>query len=368
MNQRTECFAACLRRARTERGITQKELGEQLGFSEKTVSKWECGAAIPDIETLFSICEVLHVDLEMLFSTGETYYLGIDGGGTKTALLLESGDGGERRTLTVEGCNPVDVGIERAREILRGAIYEICRGIRLSSVRAFAGIAGGSTGTMKEELHTFFSELRFAAFENDSDNKNIIAAGLGDRDGVTVVMGTGFCVYTQKKGKHHRSAGWGYLLDDGGSGYNLGRDALHAYFAAYDGTGERTLLSEEIDRICPGGESALIRFVYGSPKQAVATFAPAVLAAMRRGDRVAKEILDRNMRVAAEVIEAAARIFSAERIPVVLAGGLSGVDEVVTSLRASLKAPEKFDLRVLDCSPVEGALMLAKRLGGRENE
>ena len=368
MDKRMECFATCLRRVRTERGITQRELGERLGFSEKTVSKWECGAAIPDIETLFSLCEVLHVDLETLFSTGEIYYLGIDGGGTKTALLLENGDGSERRTLTVGGCNPVDVGMERTREILRGAIYEICRGIRLSSVRAFAGIAGGSTGTMKEELHAFFTELHFAAFENDSDNKNIIAAGLGDADGVTVIMGTGFCVYAQKNGKHHRSAGWGYLLDDGGSGYNLGRDALHAYFAAYDGTGERTLLSEEIDRICPGGESALIRFIYGTPKHAVASFAPAVLAATRRGDRVAREILDRNMRVAAGVIESATQIFDAERIPVVLAGGLSGVDEVVKTLRASFVTPGKFDLRVLDCAPVEGALMLARRVGGEKDE
>ena len=39
--------------------MTQKELGEALGFSEKTISKWECGAAIPDVDTLFSLCDLL---------------------------------------------------------------------------------------------------------------------------------------------------------------------------------------------------------------------------------------------------------------------------------------------------------------------
>lgn len=368
MGSRTEYFATCLRRERLARGITQRALGERLGFSEKTVSKWECGAAIPDMETLFSICEVLKVDLDTLFSTGERYFLGIDGGGTKTALLLENGDGSERRSLTVEGCNPVDVGIDRAREILREAIYEICHGIRLSSVSVFAGIAGGSTGEMRTRLCEFFSELHFAAFENDSDNRNIIAAGLGAHDGVTAVMGTGFCVYTQRNGARHRSSGWGYLLDDGGSGYNLGRDALHAYFAAYDGTGAATLLTEEVDRVCPGGESALICYAYGSPKRAIASFAPAVLAAVRRGDPVATEILRRNMRVAAGVIESAAGVFDEARIPVVLAGGLSAVSEIVEELRAALINPDRYEIRVLDCAPAEGALMLARGLGGSRNE
>ncbi len=366
--RRTECFATRLRQERLARGITQRELGERLGFSEKSVSKWECGAAIPDIETLFGLAEILEVDLDSLFSAGERYFLGIDGGGTKTALMLADEDGSVLRELTVEGCNPVDVGIERAKEILRGAIYEILRGIRLSSVILFAGIAGGTTGKMREQLHAFFSEFRFAAFENDSDNKNIISAGLGERDGITVVMGTGFCIYTQKRGVHHRISGWGYLLDDGGSGYNLGRDALHAYFAAYDGTGEETLLTEEIDRIHAGGERALIEYVYSSPKRALASFAPAVLAAKQRGDRVATEILERNMRVAARLIERAADTFGAERIPVVLAGGLTGERDVVECLCASFARPAQFDVEVLDCAPVTGALMLAKRLGGKRDE
>ncbi|MBQ8310358.1 MAG: XRE family transcriptional regulator [Clostridia bacterium] len=361
-------FARNLRNARNAQGLTQRELGERIGFSEKTVSKWECGAALPDVGTLFSIAELLRVNAETLLSDGKRYFLGIDGGGTKTDLALADTGGTILRTHRTSACNPVDIGIENATVILREAIFEICRGIRLSEVTMFAGIAGGTSGKTREQLHAFFSELGFAQFENDSDNQNIIAAGLGTRDGMTVILGTGFCIYTQRSGVRKRISGWGYLLDDGGSGYNLGRDALHAYFAAYDGTGEKTLLAEEIDRIYAGGADALIAYAYSAGKRAVASFAPAVFAACARGDAVARAILERNVHVAADLIGRAAATLTCEPIPVVLAGGLTGVPQMMDALCDRLRKSGSYQLGILQCEPVQGALMLARRLGGVGDE
>ena len=47
-------FIALLRR---ERGITQAELGEKIGVTNKTVSRWENGNYMPDIATMLSLCE-----------------------------------------------------------------------------------------------------------------------------------------------------------------------------------------------------------------------------------------------------------------------------------------------------------------------
>jgi len=359
-------FSRNLRRIRALRGLTQRTLGERLGFSEKTVSKWECGAAIPDVETLFSLCEILQTTVEALFSDGLRYFLGIDGGGTKTALMLADEEGRILRTHRADACNPVDIGMENAQRILKDAIFEVCRGIPLSSVCMFAGIAGGSSGDTKERLYSFFKQFGFAAFENDSDNRSIIAAGLGDADGITVILGTGFCVYTQKGGKHHRIGGWGYLIDDGGSGYNLGRDALHAYFSAYDGTGEKTLLTEEIDRIRAGGVEGLITYVYGNGKKAVASMTPAVIAAHRRGDTVATAILERNMEEAARVIACASREFDGASVPVILAGGLTNEACVLECLCDKLSGIGIDRIEILACEPVVGALMLAKKQKGEE--
>ena len=357
-------FGENLRRMRLESGLTQKSLGECIGFSEKSVSKWECGAALPDIETFFSIAEILKINAEVLLQNEAHYFLGIDGGGTKTDLVLSDESGTVLRTCRANACNPVDVGMETAKAVLRDAIYEVCRGVRMSSVSVFAGIAGGTTVGIKEDLRAFFAEFGFAHFESDSDNRNIVAAGLGDSDGMTVILGTGFCIYTQKGGVQKRISGWGYLLDDGGSGYNLGRDALHAYYAAHDGTGEATLLTEEIDRIRAGGPAKLLPYVYKEGKSAIASFAPAVFAACERGDALACAILDRNIGVAAELIRRAANMIGDESVRVVLAGGLTKERRMMSGLRVALGDSARYRLEILQCDPVQGALILARKSGG----
>ena len=68
------------------------------------------------------------------------FYLGIDGGGTKTELALADQQGNIIKNLFAEGCNPMDVGIEKTKQILKAAIYEICGDIPLARVKVFAGI------------------------------------------------------------------------------------------------------------------------------------------------------------------------------------------------------------------------------------
>lgn len=53
---------------RKEIGMTQKEMAEQLGVSDKTVSKWETGRGIPDTTILNKICDVLHISVVELLS------------------------------------------------------------------------------------------------------------------------------------------------------------------------------------------------------------------------------------------------------------------------------------------------------------
>ena len=362
----TKNFPSNLKEARRSLGLTQRALGERIGFSEKTVSKWEKGVSLPDIETVFSICDALQMKTETLFSGGEHYYLGIDGGGTKTAMLLANGEGEILRRIYTDACNPVDIGMENAKKILKDGIFEIARGIPFGDITVFAGIAGGTSGATKGKLSAFFEEFGFFKFENDSDNVNNIAAGLGDRDGIAVTLGTGFCVFTQKSLQHRRIGGWGYLLDNGGGGYNFGRDALHAYFSAYDGSGETTLLQEEIDRIYAGGPHALISYAYGQGKKAVASFAPAVFAACDRGDRIACEILERNMKEVARLVFVALQEFNGTAVPIVFAGGLTKEARVVSWLKEELEEKNGCPVSVLNEEPVMGALKLAIKLGGKK--
>ena len=53
-------------RKRKEQNFTQEQLAEQLGVSNKTVSKWENGKCMPDYSIIQTLCEALHVTLPEL--------------------------------------------------------------------------------------------------------------------------------------------------------------------------------------------------------------------------------------------------------------------------------------------------------------
>lgn len=54
--------------ARKERGLTQKQLGELVGVSDKTISKWECGRGMPELSAIMPVCEALHMNVNELLS------------------------------------------------------------------------------------------------------------------------------------------------------------------------------------------------------------------------------------------------------------------------------------------------------------
>ena len=53
---------------RKEKQMTQKQLGEALGISDKTVSKWECGNGLPDISNIMPLCNILEINVNELIS------------------------------------------------------------------------------------------------------------------------------------------------------------------------------------------------------------------------------------------------------------------------------------------------------------
>lgn len=63
---RNEKAGEQIRRLRLEKNLTQKELAEKLGISDKTVSKWECGGGLPDTEFWPALSELLSVPVETI--------------------------------------------------------------------------------------------------------------------------------------------------------------------------------------------------------------------------------------------------------------------------------------------------------------
>ena len=291
------------------------------------------------------------------------HYLGIDGGGTKTAFALGDSKGQILKRLTLGPCNPNDVGFPEALRILRQGILDICQGHDVSRISAFAGLAGCSSEENLPRIREFLSEFGFLRFSNHNDAQNAVAAALEGGDGITVVMGTGSICYAKKDASLYRIGGYGYLFGDVGSGFALGRDAILAALQMEDKSGCDTLLHSLVAQKC--GRSTVLSAIdvfYQKGKKEISSFAPLVFEAYLRSDKRAEEILKANLQGIADLICGAASYFDIDDIPLVFCGGLTGASDIWMELLQDIlrsRSSRNFKTSVCKNEPVLGALLLA---------
>jgi N-acetylglucosamine kinase-like BadF-type ATPase len=298
-----------------------------------------------------------------------TYYIGIDGGGTKTEGVLTSSEGALLARALCSSTNPNDVtpeiSVARLTELVRTLLT--ASGLTeeaLAETSLFFGVAGGINHgpTLEVALRSAFPAAKHLRVRSDA---HILLSGeLPEGDGACIICGTGSVCFLRRGEELFRIGGWGYLLDSGGSGYDLGRDALEAALRAFDGRGEVTLLTGLLTEHLGGAVNTRITEIYREGKPYIANCAPLVFEAAAAGDAVANAILRRNARKLAEYIEAAWRHLNAElsaearSLPVVMGGGISQkASPLWAELVASLTDPSiPFRITVATAPPVFGAV------------
>lgn len=295
------------------------------------------------------------------------YYLGIDGGGTKTDAALCDEDGRiAARTLGPAG-NLVDIGVPAYAALLDDLLDRLARqtGGSLPPVAAaFAGLSGGSdqkiAAVCRQLLRDRLPDTPLVA--GGDDRQSLLAGGLYGADGCVLISGTGCACTARVKGRQHSIGGWGYLFDGKGGGFDIGRDAVTAALRAYDGRGEPTRLLPLLEAELGCGIEEALPGLYGAGKRRIASLAPLVFSAAREGDAVASGILDENMRELALWLDTAAKDF-AGAFPTVVAGGiLMKSDDALRRLRSFVKSatcPVRMTM-----APVFGAVIAAMLLGG----
>ncbi|MBE6628590.1 MAG: XRE family transcriptional regulator [Ruminococcaceae bacterium] len=362
----TKAFGANLKQLRKDAGLTQVELAERLGYSSKAVSKWESGECIAPAVLLPTIAKILHTDVNSLLRHSDeiAYFLGVDGGGTKTEFLLAKANGEIIRQTILSGCNPNDVGLSACFEVLKQGITELCRDIPHDQISLFAGFAGCGTGPNRQKTLQFLSTFGFRQMDCNSDTYNAMAATLGDRNGIIVIAGTGSITFVQKNGEKHRRGGFNYLFEEGGSGYTVGRDAFHFALKAEERGNTDSLLYRLVLKQCET-ERAVdhLAEIYTGGKKKVASFAPLVFEAAKAGDPHALEILERNAAVLAQEIEDGAEVLGEENPEVILIGGLCKQEDLLLPMIKKYLTIN-CRLRTHTSSLAKGALYLA---GWKEN-
>lgn len=228
-----------------------------------------------------------------------SYVIGIDGGGTKTALKLADNKGNV--IIANEGgpCNINSMGKEAVSKMLKDLIKDTLTKSQLL-MEDIETICIGTAGVDRPSDKAIMEDiLRNTGFQGKTiitnDAVTALYGGVGGAEGVILISGTGsICYGRNAEGETKRAGGWGHLIGDEGSGYYIGINAINRIARANDGVEEETVMTDLIlDYLKLENASGLIEYVYrsGAGKSEIAALARLVDEAYKQGDIAAEEIL-----------------------------------------------------------------------------
>lgn len=255
------------------------------------------------------------------------FLLGIDGGGTHTRLELRDGENRFLRRAKFGPFNINSIGEPAFRSLLR-QIFAEC-----GEMAECAGLCAGAAGVSNPRMGEIFAEeLREAGFRGVwklCGDQEIALRGAMDTPGVVVIAGTGsICFGKNEAGESARSGGYGHLIDDGGSGYALGRDVLSEAVRILDGRSNGHMLEAVFHELGIHTSGELVSFVYHEKtgKAGIARLAKIALAQAAAGDPAAGKILENGASELYALVLAVQRRLHLEGCQIGLLGGLLGED------------------------------------------
>ena len=302
------------------------------------------------------------------------YYLGVDGGGSKTYTLIVDEQGtvvgkgqsgnGNHQTGYLEAKRNIRAAAEMALEqagLTREAIAFAC-----------FGLAGADREADYTILRPMIAELGFPRHAIVCDTMTALRAGTDRPYGVVLICGTGTnSAGVSLSGASYQCGGFSYLFGDFGGGGSLCVEAFRAVIRAWDGRGRPTRLTPLVLKdLGYASVDAMFEDYLDHGRTPPLRLAKLLFEAAKQGDAVAREILrgqgDELGLSAKAVIERLG--MAGESFDVVLAGSIltrGEGDFVLDPVREAVKkaAPAARLVR-LQVEPVVGAVWLAVEATG----
>ena len=301
----------------------------------------------------------------------ETYLIGVDGGATKTVALIGTSNGSVLGRGESGSSNYHNTGGRAAARSIKKAVSYAMKRARLVGVKPEIAIVALAAINSEKDWRVLNRLVQGTRIARNSfvvhDTIAALYASTKGKPGIIVISGTGsVAAGINRRGEYARAGGWGYLVDDEGSAYDVGRKALKRAFRAIDGRDPSTKLVPIFKR-----KFKVTRLqdsqnrIYSNRKTSVdeiARLAPLVSNAAIH-DQASREILeDAGIKLAEITCAVAKRLkMTKERVEIALVGGnfRSGPPLLRPfKARIKLECPRAQIFR-LKMEPARGALYLA---------
>lgn len=297
------------------------------------------------------------------------FYIGIDGGGTKTKFSLV--DEEENLVATVEKgtCHFNQVGFEKMERILNDGVNELLSmaNITYKEVkRACVGLAGyGNVKTIavkiEEVVKIVFKNIDFLLF---NDVHIAHAGALAGKDGIVIIAGTGSIGYSSNNGEYKRIGGWGYTIGDEGSAYWVGRKAIECFSKQADGRFKKGNLYRIFkEQLSLNNDYDIIKYVneeIKADRREIAKFATLCSKAAKDGDKYAIDIFKKAGEELSGLINTLALDFSEDKVNVSYIGGVfKSKDLILEPIKDNID--KKVQLMSPKFPPEIGACLIAKQ-------
>ncbi|PIR59157.1 MAG: hypothetical protein COU69_02105 [Candidatus Pacebacteria bacterium CG10_big_fil_rev_8_21_14_0_10_56_10] len=300
-------------------------------------------------------------------------YLAVDGGGTKTKVLLVDAQGqtvGEGlsgpTSLTATSIGAASFNLNEA---IRQAIERQPEsGWRIR--HAVMGLAGIDVPAEKQQAYKVFAEVtgRYPIDTFTLVNDIVIAleSGTDSPNAVALISGTGSnCFGRNDQGQTAKTSGMGYILSDQGSGYAIGLAVLQNVVKSFDGRGESTILERlTLEHFRVQQVEDLKTAVYNPvlTKTEIAALSKLCEQAFEAKDEVASAIFDEAIdELFLLVSTVVTRLgITGKHVECVLAGSITDIEYIQDRLRQKLKTVcPQIRLVVPEHQPVHGGVKLA---------
>lgn len=302
-------------------------------------------------------------------------YLGVDGGGSKTAFVLINEAGEVLAETKAPSCYYFEQGIGLVEEVLAEGIGSISvqSGIAASDItQSFFGLPGYGEASGDLAALNSIPQRLLGSNRYSCDNDMICgwSGSLAATDGINIISGTGSMTYGERRGRTHRAGGWGELFGDEGSAYWIAVRGMNAFSRMSDGRLPRGPLYETMkSRVGVQSDLDLVGVVlndWHGRRTAIADLSKTVVAAADLGDVIAYQILSDACEELAQIIDATSRELGYtddEVVPVSYSGGMFTAPHMLEFFESALGARSlRYELRLPLLGPAIGAALYAAKV------